>query len=95
MSRRVIRGIAAGAGIVALLLTLCLDSRAIVSMGYSGLSVLSVIALPGVIGSMAIAGNNHDFSLWVAAFLNGLLYFGLCWTATTLFNSVVKRVRSL
>jgi hypothetical protein len=62
-------------------------------MGYSGLKVMSMIALPGLIGSMAIAGNVHASNLWLAAFLNGFFYLGLSWAAAALFNSILKRVR--
>jgi len=94
MSFRVVAAIVAVVGVVAVLLTLSLEySRTAYSMGYSGLTVVSMIAFPGLMGSMVIAGNVHAFSLWVAAFLNGLFYCGLSWAACALLNSIVRRVR--
>jgi len=39
------------------------------------------LLLPGILGSMAVNGNVHAFHLWVAALLNFLFYFLLCWSA--------------
>jgi hypothetical protein len=93
MGHRVSAGIAAVAGTAAVVLTIGLESRAAMSMGFSSLRAMSLIALPGLIGSMAIAGGVHAFSLWIAAILNGLLYFGLSWAAASLFNSIRKKFR--
>jgi hypothetical protein len=43
-----------------------------------------VLLLPGLIGVMAVAGNIHAYDLWLAAVINGVIYFGLCWLACTL-----------
>jgi len=37
------------------------------------------LLLPGVIGSMAVAGNAHAFSLWIAAIINALFYSLIIW----------------
>ncbi|MFC5863753.1 hypothetical protein ACFPT7_15705 [Acidicapsa dinghuensis] len=37
------------------------------------------LLFPGLIGSMAFAGNVHAFSLGVAGFINAILYLGLVW----------------
>jgi len=65
-------------GTVGVLVTLSLQSSAVVSLGYTGLIFASTVAFPGLIGSMLIAGNVHAFSLWIAAILNGIFYCGLC-----------------
>jgi Flp pilus assembly protein TadB len=41
----------------------------------------SFLLLPGIIGAMAISGNVHGFSFWVAAPINAAVYFGLAWLA--------------
>ena len=40
------------------------------------LPLLVALLFPGILGSMAIGGNAHAWSLWLAAFLNGLLFSG-------------------
>jgi hypothetical protein len=47
------------------------------------------LIFPGLIGAAAISGNVHAFHLWVAAGMNGLIYFGLAW----LFYRVVATLR--
>src|ERR1700730_14657358 len=37
------------------------------------------LIFPGLIGPAAISGNVHAFHLWIAAGMNGLIYFGLAW----------------
>jgi hypothetical protein len=48
------------------------------------------LIFPGILGSMAVSGNAHAFHLWVAAGINGLLYFGLAWVVLRLIASFVK-----
>ena len=49
------------------------------------------LLLPGMFGSMAMGGNVHAWSLWVAAGLNGVIYFGLIWIAVHFASRFVKR----
>jgi len=51
---------------------------------------LVALLLPGMFGSMAMGGNVHAWSLWVAAGLNGVIYFGLVWVASRLASRLVK-----
>jgi len=48
------------------------------------------LLLPGMLGSMAMGGNVHAWSLWVAAGLNGVIYFGLIWVAGRLASRLVR-----
>jgi len=38
-----------------------------------------MLLLPGMFGAMAVKGNAHAWSLWLAAALNGAIYFGVVW----------------
>jgi hypothetical protein len=49
------------------------------------------LLLPGMFGSMAMGGNVHAWSLWVAAGLNGIIYFGLILFAASFASYLVKR----
>jgi hypothetical protein len=80
-------------GIAAIFVTLSLESHAVESLGYTGLVFASTVAFPGLLGSMAIAGNVHAFSLWIAATVNGVFYFGLCWIICALFNVIMRKLR--
>jgi len=48
-----------------------------------------VLLLPGLIGSAAVAGNVHAFSLVPAAIINALFHFGIAWL---LIRIKVRRV---
>ena len=51
---------------------------------------LTSLLLPGMYGSMAMGGNVHAWNLWVAASINGVVYFGLVWVASHLTLRLVK-----
>jgi hypothetical protein len=53
--------------------------------------VLFALLFPGILGSMAMSGNVHAFRLWIAAGINGLIYFGLMWLAWHSIARLVKR----
>lgn len=40
---------------------------------------VSYLLFPGILGAMAVSGNVHAFSFWVAAPINAAVYFGLGW----------------
>ena len=40
---------------------------------------LFLLLLPGIIGAIGIDGNVHSWHLWVAAVINGVIYFGIGW----------------
>ena len=44
------------------------------------------LLFPGLIGAIAVSGNVHAFSFWVAAPMNALIYFGLGWIGCKLLN---------
>jgi tetratricopeptide (TPR) repeat protein len=49
-------------------------------------TLLTLLLLPGLIGSMGVGGNMHAFSLVVAAIINGSIYFGIGWLLCALFT---------
>lgn len=53
--------------------------------------VLVVLIFPGILGSMAFSGNVHAFHLWVAALINGLLYFILSYLLGHLAITLLRR----
>ena len=79
-------------GITAALLTLSLYTVGSPSLGKAG-QALAGVAFPGLLGSMAIAGNAHAFSLWVAAAFNGIFYCCLTWAALSLLTAITGRFR--
>jgi hypothetical protein len=42
-------------------------------------AAVTYLLFPGVIVAIAVSGNAHGFSLWVAALINAAVYFGLGW----------------
>jgi hypothetical protein len=46
----------------------------------------STLLFPGLIGAVAVSGNVHVYSFWVAAPINALIYFGLGWFGCKLLN---------
>jgi hypothetical protein len=60
--------------------TLCFRTLASLS-GNAFIATLQMTAcsllFPGLIGAVAMSGNVHAFSLWVAAPMNALIYFGV------------------
>ena len=69
--------------------TLCFASLAILS-GNRFVAALqmtaSTLLFPGLIGAVAVSGNVHVYSFWVAAPINALIYFGLGWVGCKLVN---------
>ena len=47
---------------------------------------ITVLLLPGLIGSMGVSNNVHAFSLAVAAFINGVVYFVVGWLLCAIFT---------
>ena len=45
---------------------------------------MSAPLLPGLIRAIAVSGNVHAFSFWVAAPINAVIYFGLGWVGYNL-----------
>lgn len=69
--------------------TLCFASLAILSEDrfVAALQMTaSTLLFPGLIGAVAVSGNVHVYSFWVAAPINALLYFGLGWIGCKLLN---------
>ena len=44
------------------------------------------LLFPGLIGAVAVSGNIHAFSFWVAAPMNALIYFGVGWIGYNLLD---------
>lgn len=75
-------------------LTLAMQSSSILSaypMISMGMRSIVVLLLPGLIGSMAFAGNVHAYSLWIAAVINAIFYFLLSAIAFKLSEKLVRR----
>jgi hypothetical protein len=69
--------------------TLCFPNLSILSGNafVAGLQMTSCFLLfPGVIGAVAVSGNVHVYSFWVAAPINALIYFGLVWIGYNLLG---------
>jgi hypothetical protein len=58
----------------------------------TGAAVITAFLFPGLLASAAVAGNAHAFSLWVAAAMNGALYFGLSWGACKVWMNIWRRI---
>jgi hypothetical protein len=52
---------------------------------------LPILIAPGIIGAIAISGNAHASSLWVAAAINALVYFAVGWFACALFSRLARK----
>jgi len=78
-------------GIMAALLTLGFKNFDSLSFGLG--RVLSGVVSPGLLGSLAVAGNAHASSLWVAATFNGIFYCGLTLAALSLSSAIGRRFR--
>jgi tetratricopeptide (TPR) repeat protein len=73
-------------------LTLCFEKLSAISESPiigDAQRFLVTLLFPGMLGSMVMGGNVHAWNLWVAAGINGLIYFGLGW----LFYLLVARFR--
>jgi hypothetical protein len=85
-------------GGVQALLTLNLERLSAISQSpfWGGVQRCEVSLLfPGILGAMAMGGNVHAWSLWVAALFNGAIYFGLIWALTRLVRRLVSRMAEL
>ena len=47
---------------------------------------LLILIMPGIIGGGAVGGSMHTIFLGVAAPINALLHFGMCWLLFPLFS---------
>jgi hypothetical protein len=56
---------------------------------------LIILLLPGMIGAMGLSGNVHVWHLWVAAAINGVIYFGIGWFSYALGARYRRRSRLL
>ena len=75
-------------------LTLALQSSSFLSAYPTismGMRSIVVLLMPGLIGSMAFAGNVHAFSLWIAAIINAIFYFLLSAIALRLSEKLIRR----
>jgi tetratricopeptide (TPR) repeat protein len=53
---------------------------------------LLILIMPGIIGGGAVGGSMHTIFLGIAALINALLHFGICWLLFPLFSrSSLKR----
>jgi hypothetical protein len=77
-------------GIIAAFLTLGLYLN---SLSFGSSRIISGVVFPGLLVSMAIVGNAHAVSLWVAAGFNGIFYCSLTWTALSLASVIGKWLR--
>jgi hypothetical protein len=86
---RMATSIALAVGIIAAALTLSLYSAL---MGSAG-RVLPTVLFPGILGSAAVAGNAHAFSLGIGAAINFVLYLGITWVICKALAGVGKKLR--
>ena len=69
--------------------TLCFPSLAMLSENTFAAALQKTactLLFPGLIGAVAVSGNVHAYSFWVAAPINALIYFGLGWIGYNLLN---------
>jgi len=52
---------------------------------------LLILITPGMYGAMAVSGNVHAWSLWVASAINGLIYFAVGWFACMLCSRLAGK----
>lgn len=84
--------VAVAVGIFTALLSVSLEYPSLLLSGGAGL-IVTTIAFPGILGSMAIGGNAHAFSLWVAAGLNFVLYFIFIWSVCKICGLILRELR--
>ena len=95
LSPRRATSIALAVGIIAAALTLSLYTPLMGSeplMGSAG-RVLSTVLFPGILGSVAVAGNAHAFSLGMGAAINFVFYFGIAWVICKALAGIGKKLR--
>jgi hypothetical protein len=79
---------AMGVGIIAALLSVSISHSWFSNLGDAA-AILIVVLFPGILGSVVIAQNAHAFSRWVAAGINGIIYFLI---ALIVFRAVSRRI---
>ena len=84
--------VALAAGIVTSLLSISLEHSVSLSYGDAGFFITAVL-FPGLLGSIAIGGNAHAFSLWIAAGINFILYFLVVWMICSVFRRIIRVFR--
>lgn len=89
LSSRWATSIALAVGIIAAALTFSLYTPL---MGSAG-RVLSAVLFPGILGSVAVTGNAHAFSLGMGAAINFVLYFGITWVICKALAGIGKKLR--
>ena len=83
--------LALGVGIITALLSMSLeDSHSL--LGNAGF-IITAVLFPGILGSIAITGNAHAFSYWIAAGINFIFYFVLFWVICSVSRWIVRRFR--
>jgi hypothetical protein len=80
------------AGIVTALLSVGLEHSSYSFTGNSGFFITAAL-FPGLLCSMAIAGNAHAFSLWFAAAINFTLYFLVVWMICSVSRRILRVFR--
>ena len=88
LSSRSATPIALAVGIIAAALTLALYTPL---MG-SASRVLAAVLFPGILGSLAVAGNAHAFSMGWARQLTLELYFGITWVICKALAGIGKKL---
>jgi len=88
LSSRSATPIALAVGIIAAALTLALYTPL---MGSAG-RVLAAVLFLGILGSVAVAGNAHAFSIWIGAAINLVLYFGITWVICKALAGIGKKL---
>ncbi len=53
-------------------------------------AVLATSLFPGMLGAALLSRNAHAWHLWVAALLNGIIYFALVWLASRVIGMFFK-----
>ena len=57
--------------------------------------ILVAFIYPGMLGAALLNGNPHAGHLWVAALVNGVIYFGLGWIGSKVIASLFRRVKKI
>jgi hypothetical protein len=50
-----------------------------------------IVLIPGILDSRIISENGHSFRLWLAALVNFVFYFLLCWNASVFIGKVLLK----
>src|SRR5689334_380100 len=84
--------VAFGVGILLALFSFSPGHSISLFFGDAGI-IISGVVFPGVLGAIAIDGNAHAFSLWIAAGINFIFYFIFVWTICTISRRIPRRFR--